>query len=53
MVAWAIWTNRHESKDGGVKKNSRALLQWSLDYPWEYQACSDISIKPKTPVVLN
>ena len=22
MVAWAIWTNRYESKNGGVKKNS-------------------------------
>lgn len=32
MVAWAKWTNRYESKNGGVKKNSRALLQWSLDY---------------------
>ena len=32
MVAWAIWTNRNESRHGGVKKNNRALLQWSLDY---------------------
>ena len=32
MVAWAIWTNRNESRHGGVKKNNWALLQWSLDY---------------------
>ena len=32
MVAWAIWTNRYESKNGGVKKNSWTLLQWSLDH---------------------
>lgn len=32
MVAWAIWTNRNESRHGGVKKNNRALLQWLLDY---------------------
>ncbi|XP_050249146.1 uncharacterized protein LOC126696445 [Quercus robur] len=48
MVGWAIWTNRNESRHGGVKKNNRALLQWSLDYLWEYQACSDIPVTPKT-----
>ena len=53
MVAWAIWTNRYESKNGGVKKNSWTLLQWSLDHLWKYQACSEVPIKPKTTIVLN
>ena len=53
MIAWAIWTNRNESRHGGAKKTSQGLLQWSLDYLAEYQACSLEPASSKTTVAVN
>ena len=53
MIAWAIWTNRNDSRHGRAKKTSQGLLQWSLDYLAEYQAYSLIPTSSKTSGVVN
>ena len=38
MVAWALWSNRKECKNGGAKKSCLALLQGAVEYLDAYQA---------------
>ena len=39
MVAWALWSNRNECRNGGAKKSCLALLQGAVEYLDAYQAC--------------
>ena len=39
VVAWALWTNRNECRNGGAKKSCQALLQGAVEYLDAYQAC--------------
>lgn len=47
VVAWAIWLNRNECRNGGVKKSCQVLLQRALEYLGEYQACLEVFMSPK------
>ena len=47
MVAWAIWSNKNECRNGGAKKSCQALLQGALEYLGEYQACLEVPGSPK------
>ena len=38
VVAWALWSNRNECRNGGVKKSCQALLQGAVEYLDAYQA---------------
>nr|POE75844.1 hypothetical protein CFP56_05113 [Quercus suber] len=49
VVAWALWSNRNECKNGGAKKSCQALLQGALEYLDAYQACLMVSESPKQP----
>ena len=32
VVAWVLWSNRNECRNGGVKKSCQALLQGAVEY---------------------
>lgn len=49
VVAWAIWSNRNECRNGGSKKSCQALLQGALEYLGEYQTCLVVSGSLKQP----
>ena len=49
VVAWAIWSNRNECRNGGVKKSCQALLQGALEYLDEYQAFVEDPVSSKQP----
>ncbi|XP_050247979.1 uncharacterized protein LOC126695321 [Quercus robur] len=50
VVAWALWSNRNECRNRGVKKSCQALLQGALEYLDAYQACVVELGNPKQPV---
>ena len=35
-IAWALWHNSNELRNGGKKKSGKALVQWAVDYLTEY-----------------
>lgn len=39
MIYWKLWTYRNEVRNGGVRKNERAIIKGALDYLGEYQSC--------------
>ena len=39
IVAWALWTNQNEFRNGGVKKNATRIGSNALEYLVEYQEC--------------
>ena len=44
-IAWSIWTNRNEVRNGGKKKGELELLQWPCQYLQEYVGGKKLSIK--------
>ncbi|KAK9992106.1 hypothetical protein SO802_027091 [Lithocarpus litseifolius] len=36
-IAWSIWANRNEVRQGGIKKTGVALVKWSAQYLAEYR----------------
>ena len=44
-IAWSIWTNCNEVRNGGKKKGELELLQWSCQYLQEYVGAKKLSIK--------
>lgn len=30
-IAWALWHNRNEVRNGGVRKSGQGLVQWALE----------------------
>lgn len=41
-IAWDIWFNRNEVRNGGSKKTEMALVQWTIQYLEEYSATNEI-----------
>lgn len=41
-VAWAIWVNRNEARNGKRKKTGRDIVQWTSQYLAEYFAVNEI-----------
>uniref|UniRef100_A0A7N2KNN9 Uncharacterized protein n=1 Tax=Quercus lobata TaxID=97700 RepID=A0A7N2KNN9_QUELO len=37
-IAWAIWGNRNEVRNGSKKKSGNELVQWTSHYLKEYYA---------------
>ena len=35
-IAWALWHNSNELRNGGEKKSGQALVQRAVDYLTEY-----------------
>ena len=50
VVAWALWSNRNECRNGGAKKSCQSLLQGALEYLDAYQTCVVELGCPKQPV---
>ena len=46
VIAWALWSNWNECRNGGAKKSCQALLQGALEYLSEYQACMEVKVSP-------
>ena len=40
-IAWAIWSNRNEVRNGGKKKSGCELVQWTSRYLREYYVALD------------
>ena len=40
-IAWAIWGNRNEVRNGGNKKSGRDIVQWTTRYLEEYYVAYD------------
>jgi len=49
VIAWALWSNQNECKNGGAKKSCQALLQGALEYLSEYQAYMKVTVSPRQP----
>ena len=37
-IAWALWHNRNELRNGDVRKSGQVLVKWAMDYLAEYGA---------------
>nr|POF06678.1 hypothetical protein CFP56_60065 [Quercus suber] len=49
-IAWSLWHNRNEMRNGGVRKSGQRLVQWAMDYLAEYGAAMELTEVEK-PVV--
>ena len=47
VVAWAMWSNRYECRNGGAKKSCQTLLQGAFEYLSVYQACMEATVSLK------
>ena len=45
MISWKLWMHRNEVRNGGVRKNGKALIVGSLDYLGEYQSCVAVTTR--------
>lgn len=39
-IAWAMWQNRNEVRNGGKRRNGRELVSWASQYLEEYKAAN-------------
>nr|XP_023873208.1 uncharacterized protein LOC111985788 [Quercus suber] len=47
MVAWSLWTNRNEERNGGARKNATRIGNDALQYLAEYQECIAETVQRK------
>ena len=40
-IAWALWHNRNEVRNGGKKRNGKELVNWASQYLEEYKATNE------------
>ena len=44
-IAWALWCNRNEVRNGGKRKNGKEIIKWAATYLVEYTAATE-SLRP-------
>uniref|UniRef100_A0A7N2M3F0 Uncharacterized protein n=1 Tax=Quercus lobata TaxID=97700 RepID=A0A7N2M3F0_QUELO len=49
-IAWALWHNRNEMRNGGVRKSGQVLVHWAMEYLAEYGITTEMDA-PTKPVV--
>lgn len=49
-IAWAMWHNRNEIRNGGKRRNGKELVSWASQYMEEYEEASE-SIVSKASLV--
>ena len=42
-IAWSLWCNRNEVRNGGEKKNGMALVHWAIQYLEEYNVAIEVT----------
>ncbi|XP_050278121.1 uncharacterized protein LOC126719630 [Quercus robur] len=42
-IAWALWNNRNEMRNGGERKLGQGLVQWAMEYLAEYGATMELT----------
>ena len=43
VIAWALWSNQNECRNGGVKKSGQALVHSAVEYLSAYQAYMEVT----------
>nr|POF11347.1 hypothetical protein CFP56_48177 [Quercus suber] len=43
-IAWALWHNSNELRNGGEKKSGKAPVQRAMDYLTEYEAAVEVEV---------
>ena len=49
MIAWALWCNRNEVRNGGKQKTGSELIRWAATYLAEYTTATVSPSKPTPP----
>ena len=49
-IAWAIWHNRHEVRNGGKRRNGKELVSWASQYMEEYKVANESMASTATQV---
>ena len=45
MISWKLWTHRNEVRNGGARKNERALIESALVYLEDYHSCVAVTTR--------
>ena len=53
-IAWALWCNRNEVRNGGKRKNGKEIIGWAATYLAEYTAATEsTSVVPRPSLELR
>ena len=52
-IAWGIWCNRNEIRNGGRQKSGKEIVQWTKQYLEEFYATTDRHDTPGTTSVAH
>ena len=53
-IAWALWCNRNEVRNGGKRKNGKEIIGWAATYLAEYTVATEsTSVVPRPSLELR
>lgn len=51
IIAWALWYNKNELRNEGMRKSGQAMVQWAMDYLAKYYVVVEVEEKSSSVVV--